>query len=161
MPKPTVEFIDVDCVPLATYDHDSVHNIDDVVRLHEYVGSKKAQALIYRVVELPDPKARRKAERECYAIEPITGGPRTRAENWCLVPGSDADKAVAARTPRITERFYPGNIVHISARIKGAEANARFVILSIARDGTVTVTLEGGNDGVSWSPIPVALLTKA
>lgn len=161
MPGPTVTIPGtVEEIPMPpSPDYDAVHALEDIVRLHEHVGSQKARKLIYRVVALPDPKARRKAEREAYGIEPIAGGPRTRAEAWMLVPASDADKAVAARTPRVTTDFVPGMVVTTSAGLKGADAGARLVILDITREGKAKVTLLGGMGGSSWSGLPLSTLT--
>lgn len=143
----------------ASPNYDAVHAVEDIVRLHEYVGSAKARTLIYRVVALPDPKAKKKAVREGYGIEPISGGPRTYAEPWMLVPGSDRDKAVAAATPRVTEKFYAGEVVTTSSRLTGIDAGTRLVILDMGRDGTAKVTVLGGLAGKFWRGIPVATLT--
>lgn len=162
MPKPVV-FIggtEVETVDFPTQNFDAVHALGDVVRLHEYVGSKAAQKLIYRVSALPDPRARRKAEREGYGFTPITGGPQTRVnEGWMLVPASAADKALADRTVP-AETFYPGMVV-TCARLTGATADERLVVLDVARDGSVQITKLGGMEGRSWSKIPAASLRHA
>lgn len=141
---PTVETIEI---PDAT-----TFAIGAIVRLHPHYVSDAMGKIIFRVTAVPDPAAKRKAQREGYGLTPIEGGQGVAAEPFMLVEGSDEDKAKAARTTPV-ERFLPGSVV--TARgLRGVGLEERLVVTAMATGGTYTLYRLGGGEGEHWSKIP-------
>lgn len=140
-----------------THPNAAEHELGAIVRLEEYVGSKSKQSIVYRITSVPDPKARKKAERECYGAEPITGGRGIFAYGWMLVPGSAADKAKADATPRVeTPRL--GWVVETTCRLRGFRSGSRLVVIGIKDDKASIAVLDG--DGQYWPSVPISTLTR-
>ncbi len=135
--------------------------LDHLVRLHEDAGTKAQRAIVWRVVALPDPAAKRKADREHYGIEPVTGGAKIRAGAELLDPLTAAEAARYA-TVKPAQRLVVGTVVVPTTNniIRGADMFTRLVVIDEKADGTVKLARLGGDDGRYWTGIPVGLLQK-
>lgn len=129
-------------------------------RMSHAYGTKAAHKTVFRVVAAPDPKARRKAEREGYAIEPAAGGPRTRISIHGLIKPLPGDERFADVTPAV--RLVCGHVVTANSARFGSEVVAgktRLVVLKGHATGEVDITLLGGYQGRSWSKVARNLLS--
>jgi len=138
-------------ITFGTIPADPPFAIGDIVRLREGYVSAKMSSIIFRVTDVPDPAAKRKAQREGYGLTPIEGGQGVSAVRYMLEEGSDADKAKAARTTPV-ERFLPGSVVTAKG-LRGVTTEDRMVVTAMATGGTYTLYRLGGGEGEHWSGI--------
>lgn len=126
--------------------------VDDLVRLAEDVGTKRERTFVFRVVETKPVNG-----RIDYVIQPVQGGPRTRAQATHLDPASERDKAIAAATPVATLEPVVGMVVQATG-LRGERDGQRMVVIAVNRDATVRLARLGGDGGRYYPKVGIAAL---
>jgi hypothetical protein len=126
--------------------------VGHLVRLAPFVGTQAQQNLVWRVEAGPDARAKRKAERECYRIVPVSGGRGLLVRPADLQNTTKEERERAARIQPAPEVF--AGMVVTATGLRGATPTDRLVILDVRADGTLKLARLGGDHGRYWSKIP-------